>query len=354
MESEPGPNPPATTESSAFSDAVATTSFNSFYNTFFSSTVQLFYSTTQRTTIAPGWTQAVFFDIAVYNYMRTAKAEDLQKIKNIYAGAFNAYSGFNWEKVKTVNGFIYDDMMWWVVSLARAYKVTHEPEYLQVAKAGFDFIWNESYDSINGGMKWSWKVEGKNACINYPTVIAAMLLYNISNEPSYLDKAKNIYSWARANLYQQSTGRVADHKVGNDPAGFEDYTYNQGTCIGAAVMLYQATKENSYLSDANAAAEYTKNVMSYLGYLPAEGDWNEQGVLKAIFAEYIYMLIYDAGQDTYIPWIKQNIDAAWKYRDKMRTLMYRDYTVFCPAGTLQSYEASSGVAFMQIFAGKFK
>lgn len=200
-----------------------------------------------------------------------------------------------------------------------------------------------------GGMYWNFDHSGKNACINYPTVIAAMRLYHITGEEQYLDKAKEIYSWARKNLFQESTGRVADHKVGNDRPGYEDYTYNQGTAIGAAVMLYKQTGEQFYLDDAIAAADYTQNEMSNNeGILPAEGDWNEQGVLKAIFVRYMDMLIEDAGQEQYLPWLQKNAVTAWNNRDKSRTLMFRDYDVPCPTSDIQSFEASSAVGFMQV------
>lgn len=338
---------------SPFSERNATIAFNNFYTYFYSQEHDLFYTTSDKKEIAQGWTQAIFFDIALDNYTRTKKPSDLQKVRAIYQGAYKAYYAFNWNDVKYKNGFIYDDMMWWVIALVKAYNVTKEQHYLDTAKSGFNFIWNEAYDAKNGGMKWSWKVGGKNACINYPTVIAAMMLYGVTRKPGYLDKAKNIYQWSRVNLFQANTGRVADHKIGNDAAGFEDYTYNQGTCIGAAVLLYKSTNNITYLQDAKAAAGYTKSRMCDAnGILPAEGDFNEQGTLKAIFAQYIYLLIYDAGQRQYLPWIKNNIIAAWKNRDEARNLMYRNYTVQCPKGMIQSYEACSGVAFMQLFNPK--
>jgi predicted alpha-1,6-mannanase (GH76 family) len=197
-------------------------------------------------------------------------------------------------------------------------------------------------------MFWDFNHSGKNACINYPTVIAAVRLYQVTGDESYLSKAKSIYSWAKANLFNAANGRVADHKIGDNPPGYEDYTYNQGTAIGAAVMLYKITNDTSYLADAKLAADYTKNNMCLNGLLPAEGDFNEQGVLKAIFAQYIMMLVKDGGQSQYLPWLQQNINAGWQNRDKARDLTYRNYGVACPTGDIQSYEASSIVTFMQV------
>ncbi|NQX38490.1 Glycosyl hydrolase family 76 [Pedobacter steynii] len=341
---------PSLTKPKTFSLIDANNAFDSFNTAFYDTNRKLYYSKSDRKDIAEGWTQAVFWDSAMAAYKRSKSEAHLKLVNEIYQGGALAYSNFDWKKVKEINGFIYDDMMWWIISLSRAYELTNDQKYLDVATAGFKYVWDNSYDPIDGGMRWSWKVDGKNACINYPTVIAAMTLYNITKKQDYMDKAKNIYTWSRTNLFQTSTGRVADHKVGNNPPGFEDYTYNQGTFIGAAVMLFKATNDQDFLTDAKLAADYTKNKMSDgKGVLPAEGEWNEQGVLKAVFAQYMQMLIVDAGQSQYSEWMHYNINLAWVNRDQKRTLMFRDYKVACPTGVIQSFEASSGVAFMQLF-----
>lgn len=84
------------------------------------------------------------------------------------------------------------------------------------------------------------------------------------------------------------------------------------------------------------------------GILPAEGDWNEQGVLKAIFARYTMALVNDGGQDQYLTWLRKNGDVAWRNRDKNRNIMFRDYDIPCPVLTVQSFEACSAVGIMQI------
>jgi len=327
----------------------ASLAFDSFNDVYYNQNAGMYYATSKNNEMAVGWTQAIMYDIIMDAYLRTNDPQYLQMIKDFYIGANNAYSQFDWEKVKYDNGWIYDDMMWWVISLSRAYEITNNQEYLDKALDGFDFVWEESYDEVNGGMIWSWKADGKVAAVNYPTVIGAMKLYKITGDEVYLEKAKEIYKWADDNLFQEETGRVADHRVGDNPPGFEDYTYNQGTCIGASLMLYLATNESDYLDNAILAADYTKNEMcNYEGILPAEGSWNEQGVLKAIFARYLMKLIVDGGQDQYLSWLRKNGTAAWNNRDKNRNIMYRDYDVAAPLITIQSYEASSGVEILQV------
>lgn len=337
---------PDTTNVVPYTPADATVAYEAFNKQFYNPEAKLYYSTTQKEGLGSIWTQAIFWDIAMDAYKRTNDPKYLTLVEDIYQGAYDQYDGFNYDN--TVKWFIYDDMMWWVISLSRAYEMTGNTDYLQHSIAGFERVWKGSYDSTNGGMFWDFNHSGKNACINYPTVIAAMKLYKITGDVSYFNKAKSIYEWSKNNLFQASTGRVADNKVGNNQ-GFSDYTYNQGTCIGAAVALYKETNDESYLNDAKLAADYTQKVMSSPeGILPAEGDWNEQGVLKAIFARYLMDLVIDGNQEQYVSWIRKNADVAWRNRDKNRNIMFRDYDIPCPVLTVQSFEACSAVGIMQI------
>jgi predicted alpha-1,6-mannanase (GH76 family) len=322
----------------------ADSAFESFNAQFYNPATKLYYHASDKTGTGAIWTQAIFWDIAMHAYERNKKRAYRKLIDDIYEGAYNRYDGYNWNNTK--EWFIYDDMMWWVIALARAHQITGEKKYLEKSISGFNRVW-DGYDSVNGGMYWQFDHRSKHACINYPTVIAAMRLYKITKDKSYLDKAKNIYDWSQQHLNKE--GRIADrvNRLGGRP-GFEDYTYNQGTAIGAAVMLYKQTGEKKYLDDAKQAADYTKNKMcDSAGILPAEGDWNEQGVLKSIFAHYMFMLIKDAGQKQYLPWMQANATAAWQNRDKERNIMFRNYKIPCPTGKIQSYEASSGVALLQ-------
>lgn len=332
-----------------FTSADATLAFNSFNTNFYSKSDKLYYSTTEKKDIAAIWTQAIYWDMVMNAYERTKDQSYLRMINDIYEGGYKRYDGYNWNN--TTVWFIYDDIMWWVIALARAYEITGNQTYLDKAISGFNRVWDGSYDPIKGGMFWDFKHSGKNACINYPTVIAGMKLYKITNEKTYLNKAKDVYLWSKNNLFNQSNGRVADHKVGDNKPGYEDYTYNQGTCIGAALLLYKATGNQSFLDDAKLAGNYTRNSMSDAdGILPAEGDWNEQGVLKSILAQYLIKLADAFPKGKYPAWINSNINLAWRNRDETRGIMYRNYKISCPAGPVQSYEASSGVAFMQVFA----
>lgn len=331
-----------------FTNADADTAYAAFNKYFFNPIAKLYYSSTTKSGIGAIWTQAIFWDMAMNVYERTKDPAQLQMISDIYTGAVNQYDNFNW--FNTTTWFIYDDMMWWVIALSRATQLTGNTQYVQHAIAGFQRVWDGSYDPVNGGMFWDFKHSGKNACINFPTAIGALRLYQITKDASYLAKAKMIYAWAKNNLANPSNnGQIADNRVDGQPPAYSDYTYNQGTAIGSAVMLYKITNDESYLNDAIRYADYTQNSMCINGILPAEGDWNEQGVLKAIFAQYIMMLINDGNQKQYMGWLLDNINLGWYNRDRNRDLTYRNYSIPAVTGDMQSYEASSIVTFMQLF-----
>jgi len=330
----------------AFTKKEAATAYSAFNTHFYSPEAKLYHSTTKRDHVAAIWVQAIYWDMAMDVYKRTKSPKQLQFITDLYVGNGNQYAQYDWTNHKV--WFIYDDMMWWVMAFARAHELTGNPTYLQKSIEGFRHVWDGSYDPVNGGMFWDFKHSGKNACINYPTVIAAMRLYKITGDTTYFSKAKQLYAWSRNNLFNKENGRVADHKIGNNRPDYEDYTYNQGTCIGAASLLYKATNDPTYLHDANLAATYTMETMSKNGVLPAEGDFNEQGILKAIFAQYMVPFVYEFKQTQYLPWLEKNVALGWQNRDKRRDLTYRNYAVDCPTGDIQSYEASSIVLFMQL------
>ncbi|MBN9382082.1 MAG: glycoside hydrolase family 76 protein [Chitinophagaceae bacterium] len=333
----------------------ATSAYNDFNKYLYNSGAKLYYRASDKSGIAAIWTQAIYFDMAMNAWRRTGDAQYKQLIEDIYQGNYQQYAGYDWTNQD--KWFIWDDMMWWIIALARAYETTGDQKYLDHAKAGFNFVWNGdaslgrvgSYDPATGGMEWAWKQRGKTACINYPTVIGAMTLYNITKDEDYATKAVGVYNWARTNLFNNSTGAVADNKVDNNPADWTPHTYNQASCIGAAVMLYKKTGDAAYLNDAVLAADYTKNKMSDVnGILPFEGG-EEQGVYNAILAQYIIRLIQDGNKPDYLPWLRKNINTAYGKRSSATGLMGKDYKTPPPAGTpVSAYDACSIPALMQV------
>lgn len=345
----------------SFTQQDATDAIDAFNATFYDETEMLYFETTLRKEGKYGaiWTQAIYWDMIMNAYKRyvktgnTLKKDEYAKmIENVYLGACKRYDEFNWDN--KVEWFIYDDMMWWIISLARAHEITKDNKYLDHAVKGFQRVWTGSYDPIGGGMWWDFGHTGKTSCLNYPTVIGAMTLYNITKEPVYLSRAKEIYAWTRKTLFNETNGRVADNRAINasEPA-WHDHVYNQGTCIGAAVMLYNETKTEQYLNDAVLAANYTKDVMCITDdgrqIFPYETGI-EQGIYTAIFAQYIIRLIEDGNQPEYLDWLRTNINIGWGNREMARNIVGSNFLVeLTPEDEVQVYDASGIPALMQIY-----
>lgn len=341
------------------------------------------------------WTQATYWDMAMDAYKLAVKEKNVdrqlkykQLVKEIYRGDSAHYVHFDWNNQDPQNGwFIYDDIMWWSSSFARAYGIFKDPAYLKLADESFCRVWHGSYilkdrgsyDQVNGGMFWLWNNRnppdnsdiGKMACINFPVVVAAATLYeNIApvdkqhqrddkigfngdpNYPrwhsrdTYLKNAKEIYQWGVNNLFDKTTGKVADSRHGKG-VDWTTTMYNQGSFIGASCLLYKITGERSYLENAILAADYSMNVLSApLNIFPYRNG-EEQGIYTAIFAQYLHMLVYDCGQKQFLKWVQNTIDTGWKHRDS-RNLTGKDYTS-APPSDLSCYDASGIPALMLLF-----
>ena len=160
-----------------------------------------------------------------------------------------------------------DDITWMVLACIRGYKYFNASTYLTYAKTNFDMMYERGLES-GGSLRWKQHSDnwyGSNSCINCPATVAACYLYELTGDEGYLEKAKSIYAFQRANLFVPSTGQVYDSgswdenwtkfTVGNSWAS----TYNQGTMLGAATKLYLLTGEEQYKNDAKKVWEYTYN-----------------------------------------------------------------------------------------------
>jgi len=348
-----------------------------------------------KSTIGAIWTQAIYWDMAMNAYKLAVKQNNDQKkaqykslVEDIYKGDSAHYVGFDFHNQDGQNGwFIYDDIMWWTISFSRAYGLFKDPQYLKRADESFCRVWHGSYklkdrgsfDKVNGGMFWQWNTSnppdnsdnGKMSCINFPTVIAAVTLYNnisasdaqhktddqvgFEGDPdyprwhsrdTYLKNAKEIYEWGVTNLFDKGSGNVADSRHGNS-VDWNATLYNQGTFIGASCLLYKVTGEQSYLDNAILAANYTMNVMSAPLYILPFRDGEEQGIYTAIFAQYMDMLVHDCEQQQYAKWLDRTIGYGWSHRND-KDLAGKDYTK-AAGSTVSCYDASGIPALMLLF-----
>jgi predicted alpha-1,6-mannanase (GH76 family) len=310
---------------------------------------RLFHKEEQGSRKADFWFAAQLWDTVMDQYDRTGGDDVKRQINDCYDGFVKQYP--DW----TTNKFN-DDIMWWTIACTRAYAITHDDRYLKKAKVSFDFVYdNFSDNKFGGGLYWINQRTSKNSCLNSPAVIAAVRLSVLLKDPSYLEKARSLYAWQKKTL-TDGTGKVFDsisydRNRQTNRIGRFSLTYNQGTYIGAGVLLFQQTRDKTYLDDAVKTAQWTRDNLCVTDQhiLRDEGQ-GDGGAFKGIFVRYMKLLIIDGGRTEFLPWMQANADAAWRNRRPADNIMGNDWTV--PTGTkIQSQTDTSAVAVILCFAG---
>ena len=152
----------------------------------------------------------------------------------------------------------YDDNAWSALDLIDAYRLTGNDNYLTVAQGLFNFAltgWDTSQtDGCPGGVFWE-DVSGsqRNTTANAANAEVGLQLYQLTKDSTDLWWAAEMYFWVDRCL-ESPGGLYYDHV---DPGGSVNTTmwsYNQGTMVGAGVLLYQITGDVAYLTAAEATA----------------------------------------------------------------------------------------------------
>ena len=337
---------------SAVTPKQAEIAFESFNRAYWDPQAKVFRKEFRGQQKADFWFTAQIWDVVMDEYDRTSDPKVKQQIDDIYDGFIR--DNPDW----TTNKFN-DDIMWWAIACTRAYKITNNPRYLTKAKESFDFVYNNFLDDkYGGGLYWINERTSKNTCLNAPTVIAAVRLSTLLNDPTYLDKAKSLYAWQKKTL-TDGIGKIYD-SIGPGKDGSDNHlakfslTYNQGTYIGAAVLLYQQTGDQAYLDDAIKTAQWTKDNLCRTDdrILQSEGQ-GDGGAFKGIFVRYMKLLIEEAGREEFRPWMETNANTAWSHRHDRLNLIGDDWTKPAPR-PIQSQTAASGLAVLICFCEKTK
>jgi predicted alpha-1,6-mannanase (GH76 family) len=294
---------------------------------------------------APFWQQAEMMEVAEDAYDRSSDPRLKSVLGEIYRGIVARY-GKRW-----TSNHLNDDIMWMVIADLRAYEITGDVTFRDQAKWHFDKVYSRAWSrDLGGGLWWSTARDSKNACVNGPAAIAAVELYEALHDASYLRKAKGLYQWERNTLFDRNSGSVADRAFRDDGAFARDstnYTYNQGTFIGAAGLLYAATHNRVYYHDAIKALGYTKAHLTVSGVLKSEGSGRDGGGFKGIFARWAAKFTRDNHITGYDQWFQSNAATAWSHRNGAQT-MGEDWTSQTGDGRLFAFDCSSAVVMLLV------
>jgi predicted alpha-1,6-mannanase (GH76 family) len=264
------------------------------------------------------WGDAEMFEVILDAYETGANPVYKEMFEKLYTN-FIVRNGATW-----TNNDFNDDIAWMVIACTRAYLLFGEQTYLARATRNFDLMYERAL-LPSGMLRWKERdaslTNQTNSCINGPAEVAACYLAMATNDESYYEKAKALYALQRQYLYVSSTGQVYDcfTWVNNTPSNYSQWasTYNQGTFMGAALMLYAHYGNQQYRDDALKIMEYTKNNLCNANGIikvcqVANGDL---AGFKGILMRYVRRLITGLGSTEYAAWMKKNALHAYNNRN---------------------------------------
>lgn len=258
------------------------------------------------------WDFAEIFEIIDDAYENFGGEGYIRMFGEMYDFALSEY-GQTWEK----NPYN-DDIMWLCIALTRAYNFTGEKKYLDTAKKNFDLTWERAYsEDLGGGLFWRIENRSKNVCVNCPGSIAASLIAGATGDESYYEKAGLALEWTAKYMFEPDCGKVYDCVDIDGKVHKWSSTYNQGTFIGANMLLYKRTGDKKYLERACASASYVKDVMYGGGVMNNEESGNDLPGFKGILARWLYRFAKDADRPEYIEWLRKNADSAYENRNSL-------------------------------------
>ncbi len=250
-----------------------------------------------------------------------------------------------------------DDIGWFSLALVRGYQMTGTTNFLTQAEYGFNFAFGRGWDTqFNGGGIWEQQpanmppgqAPDKEALSNDSLGQTACMLYQSSGNVTYLNDAKQIYSWVRSHIFNPSTGQVYTGIHTNGTVNTSSAVYNQGTFIDFADLLHKITGDVSYLNDAIAAANYTTNNLTSGGIINNNASYLE--TWGAEFARGLGHLCKDNPQlwSTYYPFLLANANSAWANRRTDYNITWNGWAVQTPTiSTQKTAQCVSAVALMQ-------
>ncbi|MGO8683737.1 MAG: glycoside hydrolase family 76 protein [Thermoleophilia bacterium] len=292
------------------------------------------------------WAEAEMIEMVEDASQTTGKPLYKHMLTALMTG-FRTEYGSNWTAIRPYN----DDVLWMVIAAVRAYTITGDIAYRDLAKFNYDRVYSRSWSpALGGGLWWTTQQTAKNTTTAAPAIIAACELYETLHQASYLSQATSLFAWLSDHLFDAHSGAVYDgigYTGGGTLVSRASYTYNQGTFIGAASLLYRLTGKKLYCNDALAALSYTKARLTSKGTLKSEGSPNgNRGGFKGIFIRWATLFVAENHITSYSAWFQQNAKVAWSHRNRS-SLIGDDWSKPTPNGELASFPCSSAVVLFE-------
>ncbi|MEU9157354.1 glycoside hydrolase family 76 protein [Streptomyces sp. NPDC048417] len=237
----------------------------------------------------------------------------------------------------------YDDNEWVGLAKVQRHLQTGDPAALARAKEIFALVrsgWDtDASHAAPGGVFWTqagWSRD-RNTVSNMPGAQLALRLHQITGEADYLGWARRLYDWTNTHL-QSPGGLFWDHLDLQGTVEKTFWSYNQGVPVGVNVLLYEVTRDRTYLRRAERIAE-----AAYDHYVTRRRLFTQPVYFNSIFFKNLLLLESATKKDKYHQAMADYADQVWStMRDPATGLVH-----FNAAG---GTEAIQQAAFAQIYA----
>ncbi|ODV78490.1 glycoside hydrolase family 76 protein [Suhomyces tanzawaensis NRRL Y-17324] len=214
--------------------------------------------------------QAVVDGARIYKELRPlvpAAIEIFQKYKNPHLKGFSAAENNGNDK-----DIYYDDDAQVCSAMLTAFEVTGDKKYLDQGRELVRFLmggWNDDPNAkTKGGMRWHVSKTLLNSCTTAEVAKCCLQIASfIPNEAKiYIDFAAKCIDW-QIKVLQDPEDKLIKDGVGLDSTDVDDvkWSYNTGTTLSAASLLYHHTKDSKWkaIADDLAKAAINRGVFFY-------------------------------------------------------------------------------------------
>ena len=221
----------------------------------------------------------------------------------------------------------YDDNAWVGLHLVRAHRLTGDAAALRQAQRVFTFItggWADDTASTAhaGGVYWKLQTaretnRDRNIVSNAPSAELGLRLHALTGHADTLNWARRMWAWAEIHLKDPADGLYWDHLRVNAAGShiFErtKWSYNQGTMLGACVLLAEADALSA--PSAPSLARARAIAQAGLAYL-AERYPHQDPAFNAIWFRNLLLLWARLAEDdplraAILSALRQHVDWAW-------------------------------------------
>ncbi len=208
----------------------------------------------------------------------------------------------------------YDDNEWIALDLLRWYHARKELPALAAARRVFAHVaraWDsDETHACPGGVFWTTAAgnDDRNTVTTATGALLALGLYEDTHYLTYLAWARRMLDWTTTCM-RGPDGLLWDHLTAAGTLDERHWSYNQGTTIGALVLLYRATGDATALQDAQRLADAS------LAYFDLSAGTDEPPFFFAIFFRNLLLLDAAAGNARYRPAVQSYADSVW---DRLR------------------------------------